>query len=195
MLAQMLDADAPVEELMRCFAAGLADLAQLLYDKGARVIQIDEPLFTRGTKFRNSTVDALKALVAQLRLHHLSDLWFISVHMCEKHSTETIRMLEKLDVDVLDLELKRFPGNFDVISNDWLKLSQKNIGVGVVDGYRQTVESEGEIRHYVDRILAFYPEYVILKPDCQLRKLPPDFAKGKLKMVSLARQIVLESLS
>jgi 5-methyltetrahydropteroyltriglutamate--homocysteine methyltransferase len=196
LLAQKANSEThSVQTLMGRFSEGLVEIAHQMYEKGARIIQIDEPLFTTGRKYRLQTIQALQSLIAQLRLQ-LPELVFISLHTCGSHSQETLNLLEKLDVELLDLEFKHHDENFGVVTNDWLESNGKNVGVGIVDGHVPLVETEIEIGQEVNRIFEMYnPEFVVLKPDCQLRLRTAEEAQGKLGMVQQARQKALALLS
>jgi len=189
-----IETNLSMQSLMSRFAEGLAEIAFQMYEAGARVIQIDEPLFTSGHKYRRETGQALQSLFSQLRLR-LPEVKFLALHACKVHSVDSLAILDKLDVDVLDLEFTEHPEHFSLFTNQWLLRSEKNIGVGVVSGGTNFVETDTELIQHITQIFNNYdPDLVILKPDCQLRLVPPEVAIRKLEQLNFARQKALELL-
>lgn len=194
-LARRVNTTAPIQGMIGRFAEGLFDLVRVMYEKGARIIQIDEPLFAKLPKYRAETIQALQDLVKQIHVQ-LPELLFVSVHMCHKHDVETRGWLEKLDVDLLDLEFRDHPEHFDLFTNEWLQSNGKNIGVGLVSGNDVLVEDITRITVTIDRVIQTYdPGIVVLKPDCHLGNLTAHQAEGKLDVLKQARHIALSRLN
>jgi 5-methyltetrahydropteroyltriglutamate--homocysteine methyltransferase len=184
------------EEAALDYAAAVNEEIKDLFAAGADVVQIDEPYMqARPEKARQYGLSALnRALegVSGTTCVHICFGYAAIIHerptgysflpelagcRCKQVSIETAQ--SKLDTSVL------------------APLGDKQILLGCIDLSDPTVESSEVIADRVRRALRHVsPEQVILAPDCGMKYLPRDVARGKLtNMVAAAVQLRKEYAS
>ena len=190
------DTDIDDGDLLDAFATGIVEIAGYAIEAGAEVIQIDEPFLARSEKYRAKTLESLGILFQQLKLRFGNKTKYVALHACHKHDEFLHQQITGMAIDVIDMEFMEFPNeHFSLVQNDKLQTTGKNIGIGVVSGHNEFVESDQSITNHVYRIVKEYdPELVFLKPDCALKELDAGVAENKLKQIQFARKKALEIL-
>jgi len=168
-------------DLAKDLARALAVEAKALASAGVCMLQVDEPILSTGAAEIAKAEQALEPIARSVGVP-------VSLHVCGDLSAVIDRLLT-FPVDVLDIECAKSPQNLDLISGK--DLGEKRIAVGCVDSTDPRVEDESEIarriRTAIDRLGA---ERLLIDPDCGLRMLPLDSAKGKLaRMVQATKQV------
>ncbi|GBF09175.1 methionine synthase [Aeropyrum pernix] len=152
--------------------------------RGAEYIQVDEPAlstrpFKEEAELLKEALDIIFKGVGAKRI----------VHICYGELERILPYILDYPVDQFDLEMKN--SNFRLLP--YLKEYgyDKEIGYGVIDVHSFQVESVGEVKEAIDRLMKMDivgPEKVYVDPDCGLKRLPRDVARAKLKnMVEAAR--------
>jgi 5-methyltetrahydropteroyltriglutamate--homocysteine methyltransferase len=110
-------------------------------------------------------------------------------HICYGDFAPVLGQIFALPVDGLLLELTN--SGFDLL--DALKALPKDkiLGAGVVDVHTRRVESAGEVRERIERVLRVVPaERVWINPDCGLKTRTPEEARAKLEAMMEAVRAV-----
>jgi 5-methyltetrahydropteroyltriglutamate--homocysteine methyltransferase len=168
----------------------LAREVAALVAAGARVVQVDEPALGPALGGRISpelAYDALRSLAAIPRLPAL--------HVCGDIRAVTQELL-LLPFAVLDIENTRL-ANVDAMDPEELEFTHMRLSVGCVDSRVTEIESvetiAGRIRAASAR-LGVKPRRLWISPDCGLRLLPREAARGKLTNMVRAVQAVRAEL-
>lgn len=152
--------------------------------RGAKYVQVDEPaLSTRPFREEAELLkEALEIVFKGLDAKRI-------VHICYGELERILPYILDYPVDQFDLEMKN--SGFRLLPHLKEYGYDKEIGYGVVDVHSFQVESIGEIREAIERLMKadiVGPEKVYIDPDCGLKRLPRDIARQKLKnMVEAAR--------
>ncbi|WML67188.1 MAG: Methionine synthase [Methanoregula sp. SKADARSKE-2] len=165
------------EELALDLAVALAAEAKSLEVAGVTLIQIDEPMFSTGVADLDVGKQAVELIAKSLTIPSC-------MHVCGELSGVIDRILD-INVNVLDFEFSRNPGNLDLFrSRD---LAGRMIGFGCVDSTTDTVEKVAEIRARIEEgIEVFGPEAMLIDPDCGMRMRTREAASAKLKNMAVA---------
>jgi len=193
-LASRLRNEARVDQrqLMLTIAHRLNDAAHALAEKGAQLLQIDEPFLAGYPGEVENTVAAINVVTSGVDVN-----W--ALHVCygnrharpswEGHYDFLFPAVLAADVDQLVLEFAR-KGYADLPVIDKFGWDRK-IGLGVIDVKSQHVEAAEtvatRIRAALDLVSA---EQLVVNPDCGLRNLSAAVARAKLAaMVEGAEQV------
>ncbi|HVL82840.1 MAG TPA: hypothetical protein VM367_00890 [Pseudonocardia sp.] len=183
-------------ELVRALARALNAEARALVAEGAQLIQIDEPFLAGYPEAAELAIEAInivtKDVPATWALHvcygnrYARPLW-------EGHYDFLFPAVLDASVDQLVLEFGR-KGEADLPllrRYGW----DRAVGVGVVDVKTEQVEPAEVIRTRIRRALDVVPpDQMIVNPDCGLRHLPGDVARGKLRAMVDATMAVRSEL-
>ncbi len=155
---------------------------------GAKYVQVDEPaLSTRPWKEEADLLkEALDYIFKGIDAKRI-------VHICYGRLERLLPYILDYPVDQFDLEFK----NSDFRLLPYLKEYgyNKELGYGVVDVHSLQIESVNEIKDAIDKLMKLDiigPEKVFIDPDCGLKLLPRDIAKGKMINMVKAAKIARE---
>lgn len=170
------------EALYRDVSEALAVEAELVQSGGFRNVQIDEPSYSIGAPM-NMAKMALEKVASGVRGTR-------ALHVCGSIKRSFADIVRIDGIDVLSFAFKDSVSNFDTVDRKMLEDYGKMLGVGCVSSTESAVEGEEEIRGTVRRAIdAFGQDNIAwVHPDCGLRSLERESARGKLKaMVSAIR--------
>jgi 5-methyltetrahydropteroyltriglutamate--homocysteine methyltransferase len=193
-LARRLHGDGYAEhrELVLALARVLHTEACALAERGAGLLQIDEPFLAGYPEQVRTAVDAVNVVTAGVPVE-----W--ALHVCygnryarplwEGHYDFLFPAVLDARVDQLVLEFAR-KGYEDLPVIDkfgW----DRAIGLGVIDVKSDRVETPELVAERIRRALELVPaERLVINPDCGLRNLTGDVARAKLAaMVAGAGQV------
>src|SRR5207245_6701009 len=103
-------ADQPRAETAKQLALASRDEVRDLEAAGIRVIQIDEPALREGLPLRRADWSAYLGWAVnafRLATSNVSDATQIHTHMCYSELNDVIRVIEKMDADVISIENAR----------------------------------------------------------------------------------------
>lgn len=143
------------------------------------VVQIDEPFLS--TEFPDFAKDALEIL---LNIDTVTVL-----HICG-NVNQFVEKVVEIDVDILDHEFAYNPSLYDVYKD--IDFSQR-MSVGVVNTTPR-VESIDDILKRIDRAYEIFGSTCMIDPDCGLRDIDFESAKGKLENMVQARDRFLKEM-
>jgi 5-methyltetrahydropteroyltriglutamate--homocysteine methyltransferase len=169
------------EELAIDIAGALAAEARSLEAAGVTLLQIDEPMFSTGVADLEVGKQAIELITSQLGIP-------TCMHVCGNLDS-VIDDILKINVNVLDFEFSKNPGNLDLFGSRYL--AGRMIGYGCVDSSSDIVESVEEIKKRIDRgVEIFGPRSMLVDPDCGMRMRTRETAFAKLKnMADAAREV------
>ncbi|MPZ22550.1 MAG: methionine synthase [Dehalococcoidia bacterium] len=156
--------------------------ARVLEDAGAQYIQIDEPAASTRMEDLPILVEAMAIVTDGLKAKTIS-------HMCYGDFVSAYRELLKLPVDQLDLEMAN--SDYDLLDKIREEGYDKEIGLGVFDVHKHSIESVEEMKAGIKKGLeVLRPEQIFVTPDCGLKTRTTDEARDKLaNMVRAAREV------
>jgi 5-methyltetrahydropteroyltriglutamate--homocysteine methyltransferase len=169
-------------ELMLAIAHRLNDAAHALVERGARLLQIDEPFLAGYPAEVESTVAAINVVTAGVDVN-----W--ALHVCygnryarplwEGHYDFLFPAVLDADVDQLVLEFAR-KGYADLPAIEKFGWDRR-IGLGVIDVKSQQIETADIVATRIRAALDLVPaEQLLINPDCGLRNLSAAVARAKL---------------
>jgi len=179
-------------DLVRALARDLHAEAVELASAGARVLQVDEPFLAGYPEQVGLAIDALNIV---------TDVPGVSwvLHVCygnryarplwEGHYDFLFPAVKDARIDQLALEFAR-RGDEELVlleRHHW----DRGLGLGVIDVRSEQVETPDEVAARIRRGLRYVPaERLSVNPDCGLRQLSGDAARGKLAaLVAGAAQV------
>jgi 5-methyltetrahydropteroyltriglutamate--homocysteine methyltransferase len=169
-------------ELMVAIAHRLNDAAHALAEKGAWLLQIDEPFLAGYPDEVENTIAAVNVVTSGVDVN-----W--ALHVCygnryarpswEGHYDFLFPAVLGANVDQLVLEFARKGYNdLPVIEKFG---SDRKIGLGVVDVKSQHVETPEMVANRIRAALDLVPaDQLVINPDCGLRNLSATVARSKL---------------
>jgi 5-methyltetrahydropteroyltriglutamate--homocysteine methyltransferase len=169
-------------DLMAAIAHRLNDAAHALADKGAKLLQIDEPFLAGYPDQVENTVTAINVVTSGVDVS-----W--ALHVCygnryarpswEGHYDFLFPAVLDANVDQLVLEFAR-KGYADLPVIEKFGWGRK-IGLGVIDVKRQQVETAEQVAIRIRAALDLVPaDQLVINPDCGLRNLSAPVARAKL---------------
>jgi len=184
--------DQPRAETAKQLALAIRDEVSDLAAAGIRVIQIDEPALREGLPLRRADWSGyLEWAVNAFRLATagVSDATQIHTHMCYSEFNDVIRVIEKMDADVVSIENARSGSE---LLEGFKEYSYPNeIGPGVYDIHSPRVPSTAEIVQALKRMQEVLGDRQIwVNPDCGLKTRGWEETLPSLRnMVQAARQL------
>jgi len=184
--------DQPRAETAKQLALAIRDEVTDLAAAGIRVIQIDEPALREGLPLRRAEWPGyLEWAVNAFRLATagVSDATQIHTHMCYSEFNDVIRVIEKMDADVVSIENARSGSE---LLEGFKEYSYPNeIGPGVYDIHSPRVPSTAEIVQALKRMQEVLGDRQIwVNPDCGLKTRGWEETLPSLRnMVQAARQL------
>ena len=183
-------------DLVRALARRLNMEARSLADAGATFLQIDEPFLAGYPEQAELAVEAVNIVTDGVPV-----TW--ALHVCygnryarpswEGHYDFLFPAVLTAHVDQLVLEFAR-KGLEDlrlIKEYSW----QSSLGLGVIDVKSQTIETPELVAARIRRALEYLaPGLLMINPDCGLRHLTPEVARGKLHAMVAGTAIVRTEL-
>src|SRR6266581_4558645 len=184
--------DQPRAETAKQLALAIRDEVKDLEAAGIRVIQIDEPALREGLPLRRADWPAyLEWAVNAFRLAtaSVSDATQIHTHMCYSEFNDVIRVIEKMDADVISIENAR--SGSELLEGFKEYRYPNEIGPGVYDIHSPRVPSAAEIVAALKRMQGvLHDRQIWVNPDCGLKTRGWDETLAALRnMVQAARQL------
>jgi 5-methyltetrahydropteroyltriglutamate--homocysteine methyltransferase len=171
--------------------AELRDLA----DAGADVVQIDEPYL------QSRIADARRYATAALERALDGVAVTTAIHTCFGYAQyikdkpgryEFLEPLAELPVDQLAIEAAQPKLDLSVLE----RLGDKTVVLGVIDLGASEVESPETVAERIRAALRHIaPERLVLAPDCGMKYLSRETARGKLRALADGARIVRQELS
>jgi 5-methyltetrahydropteroyltriglutamate--homocysteine methyltransferase len=179
-------------ETAKQLALAIRDEVRDLEAAGIRVIQIDEPALREGLPLRRADWPAyLEWAVNAFRLATagVSDATQIHTHMCYSEFNDVIRVIEKMDADVISIENAR--SGSELLEGFKEYRYPNEIGPGVYDIHSPRVPSTAEIVLALKRMQEVLEDRQIwVNPDCGLKTRGWEETLSALRnMVQAARQL------
>ncbi len=171
------------EELALELAAALVVEARALEAAGVALLQIDEPILSTGIADLAVAKQAVELIGTSVHIP-------ICMHVCGNLGNVLDEIL-KFNVNVLDFEFSKNPGNLDILSRR--DLEGKMLGFGCVDSSSEEVETVQEIKRRIQKgVELFDPKILLIDPDCGMRMRSRESAFWKLKnMCDAAKEVRL----
>ncbi len=184
--------DQPRSETAKQLALAIRDEVLDLEKAGIRVIQIDEPALREGMPLRRAEwAGYLEWAVSAFRLATggVQDATQIHTHMCYSEFNDVIRVIERMDADVVSIENAR--SGSELLEGFKEYKYPNEIGPGVYDIHSPRVPSVDEIVAAVQRMREVLADQQIwVNPDCGLKTRGWDETVRSLRnMVQAARQL------
>ena len=184
--------DQPRAETATQLALAIRDEVQDLEAGGIRVIQIDEPALREGLPLRRAdwsgyldwAVNAFRLATAGVR-----DGTQIHTHMCYSEFNDVLRVIERMDADVISIENAR--SGSELLQGFEQYKYPNEIGPGVYDIHSPRVPSTGEIAAALKSMKKVLDDRQIwVNPDCGLKTRGWEETLPALKnMVAAAREL------
>jgi 5-methyltetrahydropteroyltriglutamate--homocysteine methyltransferase len=163
--------DQPRAETAKQIALAIRDEVIDLEAAGIRVIQIDEPALREGLPLRRAdwsgylqwAVDAFRLATAGVR-----DATQIHTHMCYSEFNDVLRVIERMDADVISIESAR--SGSELLQGFEQYKYPNEIGPGVYDIHSPRVPAVAEIRGALQSMTRVLDATQIwVNPDCGLK--------------------------
>src|SRR5216684_255317 len=184
--------DQPRAETAKQLALAIRDEVRDLEVAGIRVIQIDEPALREGLPLRRADWPAyLEWAVNAFRLATagVADATQIHTHMCYSEFNDVVRVIEKMDADVISIENARSGSELLEAFKEYHYPNE--IGPGVYDIHSPRVPSTAEIAQALKRMQEVLDNRQIwVNPDCGLKTRGWEETLAALRnLVQAARQL------
>ena len=184
--------DQPRAETAKQLALAIRDEVKDLEAAGIRVIQIDEPALREGMPLRRAEWPGyLEWAVNAFRLATavVSDATQIHTHMCYSEFNDVLRVIEKMDADVISIENAR--SGSELLEGFKEYKYPNEIGPGVYDIHSPRVPSTPEIVQALKRMREVLDDRQIwVNPDCGLKTRGWEETLSSLRnLVQAARQL------
>jgi 5-methyltetrahydropteroyltriglutamate--homocysteine methyltransferase len=181
---------ASTEDLALGYADAVNEEVRDLFAAGADIVQLDEPyLQARPEEARRYGVKVINRALAGVT-------GTTAVHLCFGYAAiihdrpagySFLPELAAADCDQVSIETAQSGLDCSVLS----ELDGKTIILGVLNLDDPTVESAEEVATRVRRALPYAPaERIVLAPDCGMKYLPRDSARGKLAAMTAAAALL-----
>jgi 5-methyltetrahydropteroyltriglutamate--homocysteine methyltransferase len=188
--------DQPRAETAKQLALAIRDEVLDLETAGIRVIQIDEPALREGLPLRRAdwpdylqwAVDAFRLATAGVR-----DGTQIHTHMCYSEFNDVLRVIERMDADVISIENAR--SGSELLQGFEQYTYPNEIGPGVYDIHSPRVPSVAEITGALKSMTRVLDDTQIwVNPDCGLKTRGWEETLAALKnMVAAANEMRRET--
>jgi len=187
--------DQPRAETAKQIALAIRDEVIDLEAAGIRVIQIDEPALREGLPLRRAewndylhwAVDAFRLATAGVR-----DATQIHTHMCYSEFNDVLRVIERMDADVISIENAR--SGSELLQGLEQYKYPNEIGPGVYDIHSPRVPSTAEITGALKSMTRVLEDAQIwVNPDCGLKTRGWDETMAALKNMVAAAKTMREN--
>ena len=184
--------DQPRSETAQQLALAISDEVLDLERAGIRIIQIDEPALREGLPLRRADWGGyLDWAVNAFRLatSRVQDATQIHTHMCYSEFNDVIRVIERMDADVISIENARSGSELLEAFRGYKYPNE--IGPGVYDIHSPRVPATEEIAAALERMREVLEDRQIwVNPDCGLKTRGWDETLGALRhVVEAARRL------
>ncbi len=174
-------------------AIALKQEMKYLKKAGVKILQIDEPAFSKEPDNLQMDLDSI-----QLMLDGLQKAFYLILHICYSD-------LETLD-DVFPhlLSLPFHQIHMEMANRNYVPLAliqkyglgNKDLGLGVIDVHTNRIETVDEVVAGVTNVRQYLPaERIHLLPDCGLKERSEEVAKAKMQVLVEAARICREKLA
>ena len=161
-------------------AKALSYEARELEKSGACAIQIDEPFISTGAEDIEVSKTAVEYISNSVNIP-------VILHVCGDLK-DVLEDLLKFDVDILDFEFSGMPQNIKTLKKTWTPECNKQIGIGCLNTKLESVDDESDVRKTVTDVCKIIDkENLLIDPDCGMRMLDDDIARGKLEVIQSIR--------
>ncbi len=187
--------DQPRAETAKQIALAIRDEVIDLEAAGIRVIQIDEPALREGLPLRRAewndylhwAVDAFRLATAGVR-----DATQIHTHMCYSEFNDVLRVIERMDADVISIENAR--SGSELLQGLEQYKYPNEIGPGVYDIHSPRVPSTAEITGALKSMTRVLEDAQIwVNPDCGLKTRGWEETMAALKNMVAAAKAMREN--
>ena len=165
-----------------------------LFDAGADIVQLDEPwLQARVERAREFGIEAINRALDGVDGPTALHLCFgYAVAVREKPSAYSfLPELEDTPVQMVSIEAAQPKLDLSVLA----QMSSKTVILGVLDLGDMNVEAPETVAQRIRAALEYLPpERLMLAPDCGMKYLPREVARGKLRAMVLGAAIVKAEL-
>ena len=184
--------DQPRSETAQQLALAISDEVLDLERAGIRIIQIDEPALREGLPLRRADWGGyLDWAVNAFRLatSRVQDATQIHTHMCYSEFNDVIRVIERMDADVISIENARSGAELLEAFRGYKYPNE--IGPGVYDIHSPRVPATEEIAAALERVREVLEDRQIwVNPDCGLKTRGWDETLAALRhVVEAARRL------
>src|SRR5436309_2148595 len=184
--------DQPRSETAQQLALAISDEVLDLERAGIRIIQIDEPALREGLPLRRADWGGyLDWAVNAFRLatSRVQDATQIHTHMCYSEFNDVIRVIERMDADVISIENARSGSELLEAFRGYKYPNE--IGPGVYDIHSPRVPATEEIAAALERMREVLEDRQIwVNPDCGLKTRGWDETLASLRhVVEAARKL------
>jgi 5-methyltetrahydropteroyltriglutamate--homocysteine methyltransferase len=163
------------DALARAYAEVLAEEIGDLARAGATLIQIDEPALLQHPEDARCVRECFETLAAARGDARLACYTFFG------DALPLYDALQALPVQVVGLDLTGSPGLAARVAEAG---SDRQLGLGVIDGRNTRLETAEAVYPVLDRVLRGLGDAVYLGPSCGLEFLPRDRARAKLERLA-----------
>ena len=184
--------DQPRSETAQQLALAISDEVLDLERAGIRIIQIDEPALREGLPLRRAdwrgyldwAVNAFRLATSRVQ-----DATQIHTHMCYSEFNDVIRVIERMDADVISIENARSGSELLEAFRGYKYPNE--IGPGVYDIHSPRVPATEEIAAALERMREVLEDRQIwVNPDCGLKTRGWDETLASLRhVVEAARKL------
>ena len=161
-------------------AKALSYEARELEKSGACAIQIDEPFISTGAEDIEVSKNAVEYISNSVNIP-------VILHVCGDLK-DVLGDLLDFDVDILDFEFSGMPQNIKTLKKVWTPDCDKQIGIGCVNTKLESVDDESDVRKTVNDVYEIIgKDNLLIDPDCGMRMLDENIARGKLEVIQSIR--------
>jgi len=182
------------EALAEVYAVAVNAELEALFAAGADVVQLDEPYVqARPEQARAYAVACIdRALAGAAGTTALHVCFGYGRHVDDKPNR--YQYLAELDACAADeISIECAQPRLDLADLDLL--GNKRIHVGVIDLRDPAIETGEQVAERINAALAHVPpERMVVAPDCGMKYLTPEVARGKLRSMIAGRDLVLREL-
>jgi 5-methyltetrahydropteroyltriglutamate--homocysteine methyltransferase len=183
-------------DLVLALARVLNTEARALADRGAELLQIDEPFLAGYPEAVEIAVEAINVVTAEVPV-----TWALHVCYGNRYARPLWQghydflfpavLAAKVDQLVLEFARKGYEDLPVVQKFGW----DRDIGLGVIDVKNSEIETPGLVADRIRRALDLIPaSRLIINPDCGLRNLPGAAARAKLAAMAEGAAVVRQEL-
>ena len=182
------------DELAHDYAVAVNAEIKDLFAAGADYVQIDEPYMqARPEKARAFGLDAVRTALAGVEGKTALHICFGYAAIIHERPEGYSFLPELADTDLDQISIETAQSNLDCAILD--RLAGKTIILGVLDLSTHEVESGELVAERIRRALPHVPaERLIIAPDCGLKYLPREVARGKMAAMVEGARIVRQEL-
>ena len=183
------------DELAHDYAVAVNAEIKDLFAAGADYVQIDEPYMqARPEKARAFGLDAVRTALAGVEGKTALHICFGYAAIIHERPEGYSFLPELADTDLDQISIETAQSNLDCAILD--RLAGKTIILGVLDLSTHEVESGELVAERIRRALPHVPaERLIIAPDCGLKYLPREVARGKMAAMVEGARIVRQELA